>query len=143
MLLSLPFPWDKNRNDIVMPKRNLFQTQNNPVKEVSNPKQSSKKSIKKVKTQNQSLGGKINSWPKEAKLGANLDSWHPGICPAVHQTSLNKPGELALGQHGVDEAEPAVVPDVHPGQTRPYLLLGPQHPVELILHQQRQGTSAS
>ena len=70
-------------------------------------------------------------------MRTHLDSWHPGIRPAVHQASLDEPGELALGQHRVDEAESAVVPDVYPGQTRPHILLSLQDPVELILHQQK------
>lgn len=67
-------------------------------------------------------------------MRTHLHGWHPGISPAVHQAGLDKPCELALGQHSVDEAESAVVPDVDPGQTRPHILLSLEHPVELVLY---------
>jgi len=40
------------------------------------------------------------------------------------------------------EIQVGAVPDVHPGQTGPHLLLSLQHPVELVLHHQQQGMSA-
>lgn len=91
-------------------KTSLYN-QNKQQKSFGNIKQTQKifKAVKKKKFLEQNKNGLT----EQAKLGTNLNSWHPGVRPAVHQASLDKPGELALGQHSVDEAESAVVPDVH------------------------------
>ena len=67
------------------------------------------------------------------KCRAYLNCRHPCIHPPLHQSSLHKPGQLSLGQDRVDEAEAAVVPDVHPREARPHRLLCCENPVELVL----------
>lgn len=37
----------------------------------------------------------------------HLHGWHAGVIPAADARRVNEPRELALGQHSVDEVQPA------------------------------------
>jgi len=48
--------------------------------------------------------------------------------PSIHVSLLHEPGELSLGQHGVVEVEPSILPDVRLPEAQRV-----NHPVELFI----------
>ena len=51
----------------------------------------------------------------------DLHGGHPWVVPGLDDAGVDQLGELTLGEHGVDEAQPGVVPHGHMRQPRPHL----------------------